>query len=145
MERAASSQLAAQDKPSAANGAAIQYEASASGGRRRRGRLRPDLQNFRTHFLARLELHHRPLRNGNVGFGRIRISADARFADLDFKNAEVSEFDLVAFRQCFSDIIQRFLDDIQYLLLYEARLVADAGHQISLCQGHNNIMSLVYG
>src|SRR5262249_51935414 len=67
---------------------------------------------------------------------RVRIATNPRLAHFDFKNAEVAQLDLLAFSQGLGDVIERFLHDIQDLLLNQSRLLTDANHQVAFCQSH---------
>ena len=98
-----------------------------------------EFQDRLPHFFAGLEFDDRALRNGNVRAGVVWISAHARFADLDFEDTEVSQFDLSALGHRFGDVVESLLHDIQHLLLDQIGFVADADDKVSF--GHSYLGS----
>lgn len=103
---------------------------------RLRGGFGAEFQHLGAHLFSRFEFHDGTFGDRHVGLRCVRVAADACFADFHFENAKVAQLHFVAFSQGFGNVIERFLDDIQYLLLNKTRLIADPGNQISLCQGH---------
>lgn len=93
-----------------------------------------EFQDRLSHFFAGLEFDHGALRNRNVRARIVWISAHAGFADFDFKDTEVSQFDLSALGHRFGDVVKGLLDDIQHLLLDQIGFVADANDKVSF--GH---------
>ena len=69
--------------------------------------------------------------------GLFGLRPDARLADLDFKDAEVAQFHLVALGERLGDVIEGFLHHVKNLLLDEAGFVADADDKVAFCQSHS--------
>ncbi len=65
--------------------------------------------------LPALNFYHGAGGDGHIGFGFIGVASDAGFADFDFKNAEVAQFDFASLGKGFDYVIQGFLDDIKKL------------------------------
>ena len=66
--------------------------------------------------------------------GRIaRIPAFAFFPDQNFKNTEITQFDVSSSRQFIRKIIQRFLDNCAYGFLTKFRFRGDFDHQVTFC------------
>src|SRR2546425_8335988 len=108
-------------------GSGLGFGAGQVGGR--------DLEHVFAHVLARLEFNDRPFRDGHVGAGIVGIAPNARFADFNLENAKVTQLDLFATGNSFSDVVKGSLNDVEDLLLHQPRLIADADYEVSF--GHN--------
>src|SRR5205823_2476483 len=80
------------------------------------------------------ELDDSTLGNRHIGAWLIGIAPDPRLANLDFEDSEIAEFDFPPLRHGFGNVIKGFLQDIQHLLLDNARFGADPHDEVSF--GH---------
>ena len=53
------------------------------------------------------------------------VAPDTRLCQSDFENAEIAQLDILSLGECFGNIIQGFLDDVENVLLNKPRLLAD--------------------
>lgn len=83
------------------------------------------------HGFARFEFDGCSCGNDDVFFGFIGVSADAGFGEADFKDSEVSEFDVLAVGEGVGDIVESFLDYGEDILLDDAGFVADAHYEVA--------------
>ena len=95
---------------------------------------RGQFQDVFAHVLARLELDNGAFRNWHVGAGIVRIAANTRFSDFDLEDAKITQLDLFATCNSFSDVVKGCLNDIEDLLLHQPGLIADADDEVSF--GH---------
>ena len=77
-------------------------------------------ENALAHDLAGLELDRGASRDDDVGLGFVRIAADAGFGQANFKYPEISQLDVITFSQTVGDVLKRFLDHGEGLLLGDA-------------------------
>src|SRR5690606_22209017 len=94
--------------------------------------LGQDLGDSLLQFLARLELDDRAGRNGHRRLRLVGIAPDLRLGLGDLKGAEVAEHDVVVGGETGGHFLNEGLHDVEYFLLSQSRLVADAHDEISL-------------
>ena len=91
-------------------------------------------QHIFAHVLARLELDDRTLGNGHISARIVRITSHPRFSDFYLEDAKITQLDLFALCNSFSDVVKSSLNDIEDLLLHQPGLIADAADEVSF--GH---------
>ena len=100
-------------------------------------------------FLARLELDDCAFGDDDIVVGLCGVSAHARLANLNFENAEVSKFQILALRERFRQDVERALDDVFDIVL---EIVASAAflfflinslYDFSLSEVLHNLLCLV--
>lgn len=92
-----------------------------------------EFQDGFAHFLAGLELDDGAGRDGNIRLGSVWVPADAGLPNFYFEDAEVSEFDFLAFGDGVGYVIKRLLNDVEHVLLYKAGLLTNPHYQVTLC------------
>ena len=105
--------------------------------------LRGEFEHGFSHFLAGLEFHDGTRRNRHIGSGSIRVAPNPGFSNFDFENPKIAQFHFSPLRHGIRDIIQRLLNDCEYILLHETRLLADSHYQVTLC--HSGCVLVVLG
>ena len=73
-------------------------------------------QDALAHNFAGLELYRCAGWNHDVVLG-CRVAPDTRLCQSDFENAEIAQLDILSLGECFGNIIQGFLDDVENVLL----------------------------
>ena len=83
-------------------------------------------------FLSRFELHHGAAWNDYVGFGTVRVATDTSLAHLNFKDSELSEFDVATVNESVADDIQGLLYNLPDIFLLVIVVLVDALHDLPL-------------
>ena len=88
--------------------------------------LRAEFADPKAHLSAGLELDHGTLRNRHLDSWCAWIAPGPRFAHPDFEYPKVAQFHFLPVGQGLYYLIKCPLDDIEHLLLYLSRLLANA-------------------
>lgn len=87
--------------------------------------MRNEFRNALSEFFPCSELDDDTFRNRHCHFGLVRVASLAALADLDFKYAEISQFDVSSGNQFLRDIIQCLLNDIRDIALNQIGVRCD--------------------
>ena len=85
-------------------------------------------------FFAGAEFDHGAFRNDDFIAGIAGVAAFAALADFDFKNTEVTQFDVTSFNKFLSDVVQGHLDDIGDITLNDSGFFGDFDNEVTLSQ-----------
>jgi hypothetical protein len=87
--------------------------------------LRRELTHALLHDFAGLEFYRRARRDDEAAPRLIRVPADARPGEFHLEDTEIAQLDTVPASESFDDLIERLLNDLEYLMLNKPCVVAD--------------------